>query len=100
MERVRPLTDLAGLAAHACSPAESVADADAFYRLWTRKEAVVKGSGVGVATDLRRVEVRPDRATALVGHRGAEGGPDTWAVRDLPAGPGHRAAVAVAVVRR
>lgn len=71
-----------------------------FARCWTRKEAVVKGSGVGVATDLRRVEVRPDRATALVGHRGAEGGPDTWAVRDLPAGPGHRAAVAVAVVRR
>lgn len=71
-----------------------------FARCWTRKEAVVKGSGVGVATDLRRVEVRPDRATAVVVHRGAEGGPDTWAVRDLPAGPGHRAALAVAVVPR
>lgn len=70
-----------------------------FARCWTRKEAVVKGSGVGVVTDLRRVEVHPDCATAVVVHRGAEGGPDTWVVRDLPAGPGHRAALAVAAAR-
>ncbi|MER6917435.1 4'-phosphopantetheinyl transferase superfamily protein [Streptomyces sp. NPDC000594] len=68
-----------------------------FLRCWTRKEAVVKGSGVGITTDLRGVAVRPDLPLAVVRHRAAAGGPDTWAVRDLPAGTDHLAALAVAV---
>lgn len=68
----------------------------AFTRCWTRKEAVVKASGVGVSTDLRRVEVRPDLSEALVRHGAAGFGPNAWVVRDLPAGRDHLAAVAVA----
>ncbi|WP_173019478.1 4'-phosphopantetheinyl transferase family protein [Streptomyces alkaliphilus] len=71
-----------------------------FARCWTRKEAVMKGSGTGLAADPRRVEVHPDHGTALVRHRDAGSAPATWAVPDLPAGPGHRAAVAVARARR
>jgi len=33
---------------------------DAFYRLWVRKEAVVKASGAGLSEGLRHVDVRSD----------------------------------------
>ncbi|MFE2286484.1 4'-phosphopantetheinyl transferase family protein [Streptomyces sp. NPDC059443] len=56
----------------------------AFFRCWTRKEAVLKASGVGIVVDLPGVEVRPDsRPTALVRHAEPTG-PSVWRVEDLP----------------
>ncbi|MFE5833415.1 4'-phosphopantetheinyl transferase family protein [Streptomyces sp. NPDC056488] len=53
-----------------------------FARLWARKEAYLKGLGTGLGRDLSADDVRAD----LPG----------WRFTDLPAGPGHKAAVAVA----
>ncbi|MEV8530865.1 4'-phosphopantetheinyl transferase superfamily protein [Streptomyces sp. NPDC051211] len=104
IERLRP-SYVPGLTRAVLSPREQAYVAAArpdggrsvaFTRCWTRKEAVVKASGVGVSTDLRRVEVRPDLPVAVVRHRAAGPGPAAWMVRDLPAGQDHLAAVAVA----
>jgi 4'-phosphopantetheinyl transferase len=59
-----------------------------FYRCWTRKEAVLKACGVGLAGSMQELEVVPGRAGPVqVCHRCAAG-PDRWVVQDLPARPG------------
>ncbi|MFE0805765.1 4'-phosphopantetheinyl transferase family protein [Streptomyces sp. NPDC058812] len=66
----------------------------AFFHCWTRKEAVVKASGVGIVADLRTIEVRPaDDGPVRVTHA-EPNGPDTWTVQNLPVGPGLFAALA------
>ena len=72
-------------------PAERLA---AFYRCWTRKEAVVKASGVGLATDLRAVEVAPASPGPVTVRHATGNGPAAWTVWDLPGGPGWSAALA------
>lgn len=57
----------------------------AFARLWARKEAYLKGLGTGFGRDIAADDVRGD----LPG----------WCVTDLPAGPGHAAAVAAGSAR-
>ena len=60
----------------------------AFYRCWTRKEAVLKACGIGLAGSMRELEVAPGQpGPVLVPHRCADG-PDRWVVQDLPAPPG------------
>ncbi|MFJ2899679.1 4'-phosphopantetheinyl transferase family protein [Streptomyces sp. NPDC087218] len=56
-----------------------------FARLWARKEAYLKGLGTGFGRDIAADDVRGD----LPG----------WCVTDLPAGPGHAAAVAAGSAR-
>ncbi|MFF6953476.1 4'-phosphopantetheinyl transferase family protein [Streptomyces iakyrus] len=60
----------------------------AFARVWTRKEAYLKGLGTGLGRDLGL-----DRLGAS--ERGARRMPG-WTVEDVAVGPGHAAAVAVA----
>jgi 4'-phosphopantetheinyl transferase len=104
IEAIRPLDDLAGLVRQVCSerelelmqaqpPAGRLA---AFYRLWVRKEAVVKATGEGLARDLRGVEVGlSGDAVRLLADDGEAGEPAPWRLVDLPAGAGHASALAV-----
>lgn len=69
VERLRPLADALGLAHRFLAPAEAAAVAAtgaaardaAFLRAWTRKEAVLKASGHGLALDTRAIEVGTGR---------------------------------------
>ncbi|GAA3893000.1 hypothetical protein GCM10023084_52300 [Streptomyces lacrimifluminis] len=68
--------------AHIGSAPDDTARRRAFFRCWTRKEAVVKAIGVGIATDLREVDVQPAEDGPVLVPR-AEG-PGPWLVQDLP----------------
>ena len=57
-----------------------------FYQCWTRKEAVLKACGVGLAGEMRELDVAPGQAgTARVRYR-CPAGPEFWAVQNLSAG--------------
>ena len=104
VERVRPRRNLPGLARRFFSPAEQeeVAAApdplQAFYRVWTRKEAVIKADGRGVAIGLARFDVNAGEPPALLHARWAGTAPDEaahWSLHSLDAAPGYAAALAV-----
>ena len=68
-----------------------------FFRLWTRKEAVLKALGGGVPSRLRTVPLATLRERDLLAI-----GDTAWSLHDVPAPAGYAAAVAVegeAVVR-
>ncbi|THA28015.1 4'-phosphopantetheinyl transferase superfamily protein [Streptomyces sp. A1277] len=58
----------------------------AFARLWTRKEAYLKGLGIGLGAD---------PSTEYVGAGEAPAAPSGWLLADIAVPHGHRAAVAV-----
>ncbi|WP_069169898.1 4'-phosphopantetheinyl transferase family protein [Streptomyces griseus] len=58
----------------------------AFARVWTRKEACLKGLGIGLGAD---------PSTEYVGAGEAPAAPSGWQVADVSVPDGHRAAVAV-----
>ncbi|MFJ5707499.1 4'-phosphopantetheinyl transferase family protein [Streptomyces sp. NPDC093105] len=76
----------------ALHPAEraEIADAghapEAFARVWCRKEAYLKGIGIGVARSLDK---------DYLGERDPAALPEGWAVQGVPTAGGHAAAVAV-----
>jgi 4'-phosphopantetheinyl transferase len=92
VEQLRPLTDLAAMAGHVHSPAElarhGTPDQETFFRAWTRKEALLKATGEGLAEPMAAITLAPDGAVVeWAGH-----GP-FW-LRDLTPAPDHPAAVA------
>lgn len=92
VEQVRPLADLASMAGHVCSPAETVPDADAFFTLWTRKEALLKATGDGLTSPMNAITLGPGGVVGWTG-KGAPSEP-VW-LRDLrPASAAYKAAVA------
>ncbi|MFE7461208.1 4'-phosphopantetheinyl transferase family protein [Streptomyces sp. NPDC057554] len=64
--------------------------AAAFARVWTRKEAYLKGTGVGLGAD---------PAAEYVGSGPVPTDPAGWLLADVAVPAGHRAAVAVRMVR-
>jgi 4'-phosphopantetheinyl transferase len=71
----------------------------AFFRCWTRKEAVVKavGEGLGRALDSFDVDLTPGSLSALTRFDGRAGDVAGWSLRELPAPAGYEAAGAVEV---
>ena len=104
VELIRPRRSLDLLARHCFSPAERRAvagDPDpmhAFYRVWSRKEAVIKADGRGVSIGLDRFDVNVGEPAALLHARWKGAAPEEaahWSLRSLDAGPGYAAALAV-----
>ena len=94
VEQVRDVADLSALAEHVRSPAEraraaDAVDAPAFFRTWTRKEALLKATGEGLATPMATLTLAADGTVA----DGPAGSGPFW-LRDLAPLPDHPAAVA------
>lgn len=103
VEQLRPLADAEALAQRFLSAAEAATVLQAapagrgaaFLRTWTRKEAVLKASGHGLALDTRDIEVGPGPADRLV-ELDREGRTDRYRIVSLAPDPGWVAALAVA----
>ncbi|UNS99117.1 4'-phosphopantetheinyl transferase superfamily protein [Streptomyces tubbatahanensis] len=74
--------------AHVAAAAQGAARDEELLRCWVRKEAVVKGWGIGLGTDLARVAVRPELRSAVLERTEDEGAAarELWVVQDVPAG--------------
>ncbi len=70
----------------------------AFFRCWTRKEALVKaeGKGLGHALYSFDVDLAPGSNSALKRYAGRPGDQSGWTLRDLRSPPGYAAAGAIA----
>ncbi|HPB28430.1 MAG TPA: 4'-phosphopantetheinyl transferase superfamily protein [Acidobacteriota bacterium] len=110
VERVRTDLDLNGIARRFFRPEESAALAalpaaqrtEAFFAVWTRKEALLKALGKGIAGGVDRygVTVDPGSPARVVAAAGGPGEAACWWVADLAAGSGYRAAVAAPATPR
>jgi 4'-phosphopantetheinyl transferase len=92
VEQVRDVADLAALAEHVYSPAERARAASpdriGFFRRWTRKEALLKATGDGLATPMSAITLADDGTVEeWAAHR------RMW-LRDLTPALDHPAAVA------
>jgi len=104
VEWVRPELDVDGLARRFFTAAERrwldvlprERRVSACVALWTRKEAVVKGLGLGLTLSPQRVEALPGRPGRVAAGDEAMIGPARWSVAAFSAGNGYRAAVALA----
>jgi 4'-phosphopantetheinyl transferase len=95
VEAVREL-DFAAIAESICTRAEraGVRGTADFLTVWTRKEAVLKATGEGLARPMRDVYITsPDSAPALLGL--GSGQPPACQMADISVGDGYRACVAV-----
>lgn len=107
VEQVRDMSDALSIADTHFSAAErevlrSLPPAerrDAFFRCWTRKEAVIKAVGEGLSRALGSfdVDLAPGSMSALTRFDGRCGNAAGWSVRDLTGPTGHVAAGAVSV---
>jgi len=97
VETVRPRESLDAIATRYFAPDEcewifaATQREDAFYTLWTRKEAVLKAIGCGISVELARIQVVPERPVCC-----DDATFGTWDLHDLPALPGAVAALAAA----
>lgn len=69
----------------------------AFFNAWTRKEALVKATGLGFSTDVAEVEVTfaPGLAARLVSLHGDTEAAGGWTLRELVTTPRYAAALAL-----
>jgi 4'-phosphopantetheinyl transferase len=107
VEKVRDLPRAIDIARYYFTPAESRALAalqetlwrDAFFALWTHKEAIVKGLGLPLEANLDRVEfdLDPVGGLRLLASDGNQSLAQRWSVLRLNPAPGYVAAVASAL---
>ena len=104
VERIRPRRNFEGLSRRFFSPTEQMEVAaapdplSAFYRVWTRKEAVIKADGRGVGIGLDRFDVNAAEPPFLRDARWNGADPDEasrWSLCSLEVGPGYAAALAL-----
>lgn len=105
VEAVRPVKDVDALVARFFSARESalfqkVLAADkpqAFFNLWTRKEALLKATGEGITRSLSLVEVSflPGDPARLLAISGDELKAAEWTLRDFSPAPGFVGALAI-----
>jgi 4'-phosphopantetheinyl transferase len=104
VEQLRHFPDEMGLAERYFAPSESAAlrayspqqRLEAFFRLWTRKEAYLKAHGFGISYGLERVEVNhelgePARVLSIDGDAIAAA---RWSLHTLAPAPGYVGALA------
>ena len=104
VEARRPMSDRSAIVRRYFHPGEAADFAtvpddraeDAFFRCWSRKEAVVKALGVGMSLDLDRYRVTciPTAAPELLALDGEAAPSADWSILDLDPGPNHVGAVA------
>lgn len=106
MEEVHPLPDLFELSAQLhpleCAAVRAHPEPErvaAFYRCWTRKEAVLKALGQGLNLPLHSFQVRPDPCErdwlmSLPGQTAQATACAAWTTRDIDAGPGRQCSAA------
>jgi 4'-phosphopantetheinyl transferase len=74
---------------------------DAFFRVWSRKEAYIKARGEGISHPLHRFSVAMDKhAPRLIEHQDDARETSRWRFIDIDVAEGYRAAVAVETVPR
>jgi len=105
VEKIRPMKDAPAVARRFFSETEqrSLAAAgpdrslQAFFTCWTRKEAYIKATGVGLSTPLDRfsVGVLPEEATAILEIDGSAEKAAAWELHDLELEAGYASALAV-----
>jgi 4'-phosphopantetheinyl transferase len=103
-EKVRDLPQAIDIVQSYFTPAESkalsalrgAARRDAFFALWTHKEATVKGLGISLAAHLGRIEfdLDPIGGLRLVAGDGDQSVAQKWSIVRLDPAPGYVAAVA------
>jgi 4'-phosphopantetheinyl transferase len=106
VEKVRDLPQAIDIVQSYFTPAESkalsalrgAARRDAFFALWTHKEATVKGLGISLAAHLGRIEfdLDPIGGLRLVARDGDQSVAQKWSVVRLDPAPGYVAAIASA----
>lgn len=106
-ERIDDTVDYHGMLETVAHPHERIGDRHAFYRTWTRKEAVMKQLGLGFQLAPARVRV-PDAEAPLQDWQGAQIDSNSQTARlgerapmllDVSAPPGYCAAVAAETAR-
>lgn len=91
IEFCKPRPNLSGLVGRCFSEEEAaywqqLPEAEkipAFYRFWTRKEAFVKATGLGIALGLNHCAINPEKPTEFLRVPEICGRADTWFVADV-----------------
>jgi 4'-phosphopantetheinyl transferase len=105
IERIRVDFDHEQLAAQFFSPQENAMlrclpahmKTEAFFSCWTLKEAYIKAKGDGLSLPLNQFDVSlvPGEPATLLNYRGDPQEASRWSLKQLRAGPGYTAALAV-----